>query len=72
MLTLGIPSNTVMALMVGALIMHDIQHGRDEQCFIGEAVHTVTLFSGGIRLLPPDNQPTGIFKTAFPPIGQKS
>jgi TctA family transporter len=27
MLTLGIPSNAVMALMVGALIMHDIQPG---------------------------------------------
>ena len=27
MLTLGIPSNAVMALMVGALIIHDIQPG---------------------------------------------
>ncbi len=29
MLTLGIPSNAVMALMVGALIIHDIQPGPD-------------------------------------------
>ena len=29
MLTLGIPSNAVMALMIGALIIHDIQPGPD-------------------------------------------